>query len=277
MYLPDYTKLYVQKVKTTTMKNDKADKIVNFRCNSDLWDRFCDFAKNEHGTTASALLKDLMIRAMDNHALVGNDAIEESIRDGAIGAAIDKHYRQVVAYINDIASRLNEVEKVVNTDVTTGDVNTDVNIDVDTDDVNTDVKTDVTIDDVNTDVNTDVTTDVDTDDVNTDVKTDVTTDDVNTNVKTDVTTDDVKTDVNTDVLARLGLADVAKGQLYNASFLADRGIFEELDKNRLLIEKMGIFYKPNDIATVNGVLRKFGYKPRLTTKKKQKYYTTSAV
>ena len=231
MYVLDYIN-YVKTTGKYKMK-DKNDKMVNFRCNADLWEQFSNFAKS-HNSTASALLKELMINAMGGNRdiEISITDIDNSIKEGAIGAAIDKHYQQAIAYITDIDSRLRVVEKMVHTD--------DVPTDVKTDDVPTDVKTD-------------------------DVPTDVKTDDVPTDVKTDVKTDD-------DTLFKLGLADIAAGALYNADFLADSGIFAEIDKNKELVESMGIAYRKEEIAVVNAVLVHYGYTPRRTTRKKIKYY-----
>ena len=110
-----------------------ADKLASFRIDSELWERFQGIAKAKN-SNASALIVAYINSAVNTDNvntpsqdvnICIDDRIYESIADGAIGAAIDKHYQQVIAYINSLDSRLSYVEASAKTDVPTT-VKTDV-------------------------------------------------------------------------------------------------------------------------------------------------------
>ena len=241
---------------------EKNDKMINFRCSGELWDQFSSLAKSQN-TTASSLLKELMINALGDYPSSAFKNERSAAISDAIEEKIQKYYTQTIAYLNDIDERLRIVEKSVNTNV-----NTDANTDVPTD-VPTDVFTSV----VNTNVPTDVPTDVPTEptDIPTDVPTDVNTD-VNTDVPTELTDvpTDVPTDANaeisTDVIAdlhtidKLGLRAIANGEPYNQASLIKAGVYKIIDDNRYLLIREGIKYKHESIGMVHELLTYFGYK-----------------
>ena len=115
------------------MKN-KADKMVNFRVNADVWDKFTAIAKTR-GESASEYLKDLILEAIEFSAISENvntsvkqdvkqdveSVIAESLRGGDIKDALDTHYASMAAQLNSVLdyfyamqSRLTDAEMRLN-------------------------------------------------------------------------------------------------------------------------------------------------------------------